>query len=70
MNGACRGLPAAMFFEAAWDSGPRPGLSAALAVCRGCGVRDACLEAGLAETEGVWGGTVPPERAALRKARR
>lgn len=38
-------------------------------VCLGCGFRDACLEGAMARREefGIWGGTTPNERAALRR---
>jgi WhiB family redox-sensing transcriptional regulator len=39
----------------------------AKAICAGCQVRADCLEAGLEEKYGVWGGTSARERARLRK---
>lgn len=33
-----------------------------LALCRACGMREECLEIGLNETSGIWGGTFPHER--------
>ena len=45
--------------------------SAAMAVCGGCRVRQECLELALRNwtvgQHGVWGGTVPAERAELRR---
>lgn len=38
----------------------------AKAVCVKCPVIDECLNYGINETYGVWGGTTPTERAALR----
>lgn len=42
--------------------------AAALAICQTCRVRDACLEFALRtkQTQGVWGGTLAPERVKLR----
>jgi len=58
---ACRGLPAEMFFP-----GKGEDAKAALAVCRGCSVREPCLAAGEHEEHGVWGG----RRADQRRRRR
>lgn len=43
--------------------------SVAKSVCEGCplDLKDKCLEAGLNEAYGVWGGLDPKERAELRK---
>ncbi len=45
----------------------------AIAVCSGCQVREECLELALRDWAvgqyGVWGGTVPAERARLRAGR-
>jgi WhiB family redox-sensing transcriptional regulator len=47
--------------------------AAAIAVCSDCPVRARCLELSLQNWEvgqhGVWGGTVPSERAELRRGR-
>ncbi|PRX95603.1 WhiB family transcriptional regulator [Allonocardiopsis opalescens] len=58
---ACRTVDPEVFFA---DEGR------ALAICRTCPVRAACLEAALeyGEEHGVWGGTTPQQRAALRAA--
>lgn len=38
-------------------------------ICSGCGVRQACLDWAVRhEDHGMWGGTTPRERAAIRKA--
>jgi WhiB family redox-sensing transcriptional regulator len=43
-------------------------VSAAKAVCRACAVRAACLSFGLQTSQdGIWGGTTPEERRALRR---
>jgi hypothetical protein len=45
----------------------------AIAVCGACPVRDACLELSMRHwrigRHGVWGGSVPAERAAVRRQR-
>lgn len=41
----------------------------ARAVCATCPVRDRCLEDNIMEAHGVWGGTLPAERAAIRNER-
>ena len=54
------------------DNGNRAGAEAAKAVCQCCLDCQPCLEWALAANEehGVWGGTTPTERAALRRYRR
>ena len=41
----------------------------ARAICSACLVQSECLEAGLGELEGLWGGTSPMERRRLRVER-
>ena len=62
---ACRGRDQNLFF-------PDRGGSArqAKAVCRGCGVREACLDFGLGMAEGIWGGFSEKERERERMRRR
>jgi hypothetical protein len=47
--------------------------AAAITICSGCEVRDECLELAMRNRAsgefGVWGGTVPPEREAMRAGR-
>lgn len=38
----------------------------AAAICAVCPVKAECYEAGVDETEGVWGGTTPKERRVIR----
>lgn len=45
-------------------------VQAALAVCAGCPVRPECLEYGLSERFGVWGGTTEGKRRHIRYQRR
>lgn len=40
--------------------------TAQLAVCNACLLKDDCLESGLTEEFGVWGGALPAERRRLR----
>ncbi len=63
----CRGLDPDLFY-------PERGVSTreAKEVCRGCVVREECLEFALANGEkfGIWGGKSERERRRIRKARR
>jgi WhiB family transcriptional regulator, redox-sensing transcriptional regulator len=54
------------------ENGSRAEADAARAVCARCPVRARCLQWALDANEehGVWGGTSPGERAALRRAMR
>ena len=54
------------------DIGNRAGAEAAKAICQRCPARQPCLEWALSANEqhGVWGGTTPLERAAIRRARK
>ena len=72
---ACRGMCPDVFFpvaesrsqqEAAWAK------ERAVQVCQACQVTDACLAYSLDndETYGVWGGSTPDDRDALRRLRR
>jgi WhiB family redox-sensing transcriptional regulator len=68
---ACRDAEAEdvdFFSDNKGKSGARE-VEKAKAVCAGCTVRDECLEAGLAEQFGVWGGLIPHERKQLRRLR-
>ena len=62
----CMGVDPDLFF-------PERGASTreAKEVCRGCGVREDCLEYALANGEkfGIWGGLSERERRRLRRAR-
>jgi WhiB family redox-sensing transcriptional regulator len=64
-HAACREHPEVDFYPSVHD---RPGERAARVVCNACPVRQACLEAGMDERYGVWGGLTERER--LRAARR
>lgn len=63
-------------YAACLDSGinfyPGQGESSepAKAVCQGCPVRRRCLEEGLMESYGIWGGESERSRRRIRKARK
>lgn len=59
---ACRDADPALFFPERGES-----LAPAHAYCAGCAVRDTCLDEGLGERFGVWGGTSERERRRLRR---
>lgn len=68
-DAACRpgtGVDPRIFFPGPSDFADR---AAARALCAGCPVREPCLEANLAEQDGIWGGTTERERRALRARR-
>lgn len=67
LMGKCRGLDPELFHPMRGDD---RGLAAARAVCRECEVRRACLDYGLTEKRGVWGGFSEAERRRIRRARR
>ena len=66
-QGACRGYPAEVFFPSQGED-----CRHAKAICKGCPVRIACREYGIANGEafGVWGGLSERERRRIRVARR
>ena len=74
-RGACRGADPELFFAdngdghgygRILDSDPR--VQEAKAYCRRCPVANQCLFAAIRDEEhGVWGGTTPAEREALRR---
>jgi WhiB family redox-sensing transcriptional regulator len=68
-DAACRGKPTATFFP---ERGPEEKLAVAAAkeICASCPVRRRCLEAGMSESRGIWGGLTPPERRRLRDQQR
>lgn len=64
---ACRGLDPLVFFPLTDEEA-----DLAKAVCRGCDVRELCLEhaLGTREREGVWGGCTERERRRILRRRR
>jgi WhiB family redox-sensing transcriptional regulator len=66
-RGACRSEDPELFFPVTPHRASLRQINAAKAVCRACAVRTACLSFGLQTSEdGIWGGTTPEERRALR----
>ena len=62
----CRGLDPSMFFTRRGDFHAD---QSAKAVCRACPVKAECLELGMTEREGIWGGLSARERRVLRRRR-
>jgi WhiB family redox-sensing transcriptional regulator len=70
---ACKAANPAIFFPPGEDNRSidrQPDYSAAKAICATCDVRAECAAAGANERYGVWGGTTPAERGAVRRRRR
>jgi len=65
-HAACRGMDAALFMP---ERGDIDTLNEAKAVCQTCHVRLECLEYGLEEKYGVWGGMAESARRKLRARR-
>jgi hypothetical protein len=70
-NGACNDVannPDWWWPDTAHDSS----IFVAVAICRGCDVRQTCLEYALQhnEREGIWGGLMPAERQHLKAERK
>ncbi len=59
-------LDPSMFFV---GRGDYKAMERAKATCRGCPVKAECLELGMHEIEGVWGGLSARERRVLRRQR-
>lgn len=57
----CSGLGFTVFYGAKRALSP-PEITRAKVVCAGCPVQRLCLEDGLDEDWGIWGGYTPPER--------
>jgi len=67
---ACRGTDPDLFFPpgAPHAEGSATQVAAAQAVCRACPVTTPCLTFALAEPEGIWAGTTPADRFAVRRS--
>ncbi len=62
-DAACRGMPSSIFFIE-----PGGTADAARAVCSGCPTRQPCLAYALTQDmPGIWAGTTPRQRAAMRR---
>lgn len=69
---ACLGMDTELFFARDREGRGRSNghYKAGKAICATCPVRARCLEFGLGEEHGVWGGTTERERRNLRRQRR
>lgn len=65
-DSACRGRPPWLFFPARGDVAT---IRMAKKVCAACIVRDQCLATNLLAREGIYGGTTPRQRRAIRSER-
>jgi WhiB family redox-sensing transcriptional regulator len=63
----CQGMADEVFFP---TDAVRGAGDEAKAVCRHCPVIEPCLEFGLGEDHGIWGGTNPLDRRRIRRERR
>ncbi len=61
-DAACRGVDQAVFYPERGES-----LDEARALCAVCPVQGACLDQGLREKHGVWGGASERERRRMRR---
>jgi len=70
LQAVCRGMDADLWFPSATEWYV---VAKAKRICWQCPVRDECLDAGIDEPHGIWGGMTPDERhrrkRRLRKAR-
>lgn len=67
---ACQDVDPGIFFPGRAEPGEKDPGAVAKAVCRACPVTQQCLEVGMAERFGVWGGASERERRRLRRKRR
>ena len=68
-HAACRGMNPDLFFPERGGPGAMDAVEAQK-VCRSCPVRAECLEAGIGEIHGIWGGTTPKQRRLIRRQRK
>jgi len=70
LQAVCRGMDADLWFPSATEWYV---VAKAKRICWQCPVRDECLDAGIDEPHGIWGGMTPDERhrrkRRLRKVR-
>ena len=68
---ACKAAPARLFFPPTQESPQRAAVreAKAKAICRTCPVIAQCLDAGLNESIGIWGGMTLEERNVVRRLR-
>ena len=70
VDGACIDLPTDDFFPEGQGKAVDAQVARAKAVCADCPVARACLEFRTNQPFGIFGGTTPSERRAIRKERR
>lgn len=64
---ACAGKPSELFFVDRWGAQVQRTIRDTIKTyCDKCPVKPQCLQAGLHEHWGVWGGTTPKERKTIR----
>lgn len=66
VDAACAGSSPALFFS---PKGNTHLVRKAKAICDTCPVKDDCLEFGLTEPIGIWGGLTPKERRVVKRQR-
>lgn len=66
LKAACRGMDPDLFYSERADGASD---RAAKAVCARCPVVDECLDFGLYEKFGIWGGTTEKKRRVIRRQR-
>ena len=68
MRAPCFGLTEIMYpIPSAKNEPLNEGELLAKSICASCRLRKGCLESNIDELYGIWGGTTPNERAAMRK---
>jgi WhiB family redox-sensing transcriptional regulator len=65
LEAACRGMDTELFFPERGEA-----TAPAKATCAECPVTEPCLEAGLDETFGIWGGVSVRERRRIKRQRK
>jgi WhiB family redox-sensing transcriptional regulator len=65
-DAVCRGMDPNLFMP---ERGDYWTMQAAKAVCAGCPVKEPCLELGMYEKFGIWGGMTEKDRRRLRRQR-
>lgn len=69
IEGTCRDYDVSVFFP---GRGDMTGIARAVAICRGCSVREECLDFALQSDErfGIWGGMTGKQRRKEKRLRR
>ncbi len=68
LHARCRGIDPAIFYPEQYES--KIVVAEAQAICALCPVRKPCLEAGMREKLGIWGGETPRGRRTIKRHRR